>query len=176
MIDAERSDEAVVRDVKRRRHSGGDEPRRRLEQLELDAVRIGPHAEAAGAADAGKPRGLELLRHAGAVVHLCQRAVVANRRGPPVACANRDVAHLPIRRQFTEQDEIAQRIADGLLMDSRLEDAVVELRGRRRIGHDDVQMFEAQILERQRGRRLGPGRRRAMDAGGCAHRREKRSS
>ena len=153
MIDAERRDEAVVLRVEGGRDRRRDEPRGRLKQLKLDAVGIGPHAQPAGAANPGKAGGFELLRHAGAVVDLRERAVVSDRRHPPrCSRADRDVADLPIRRQIAQQDEVAQRVAHRLLMQPGLEDPHVELRRRRGIGNDDVEVFEAQVVERQRRR------------------------
>jgi hypothetical protein len=86
---------------------------------------------------------------------------VSDCRHALAGCANRDVADLAVGGQIAQQDEVAQRVAHRLLVQRRLEDAAVELRRRRRIRHDDVEVFEAEVLERQgfRGRRL----RRAND-------------
>jgi hypothetical protein len=100
---------------------------------------------------------------------------VADGRRSSIRRADRDVADLAIGRQITEQDEVAERVADRLLVQPGLEHAHIELRRRRGIRHDDVEVLESQILERQRGRRLGPRRRHASGARSGAHRGEKRS-
>ena len=47
MLEPERSENSVARYLERGGHGGGHKPRRRLEELELETVGIGDHAEAA---------------------------------------------------------------------------------------------------------------------------------
>jgi hypothetical protein len=83
---------------------------------------------------------------------------VSDRCGPPLRGADRDVAELPVLRQIAEQHEVAQAVAHWLLVQLHLEDASVELGGRCGIRHDDVEVLETEIVERQQTRcgRLRP--------------------
>ena len=55
VIDAKRRDEALAVDRQRRVDGRGDETCRRLEQLQLEAIGIRPHAEAPAPRMPGKP-------------------------------------------------------------------------------------------------------------------------
>src|SRR5262252_1409015 len=72
--------------------------------------------------------------------------------------ADGDVTHLPVLRKVSEQNEVTYRALEALLMKLRLEHAHINLSGRCRVGYQNVQMFEPEILERKRGhrRRLSP--------------------
>jgi hypothetical protein len=105
-----------------------------------------------GATRPGKARGFEDASHTRAIVGFRQRAVVADRRRPARrGRADCDVADLPIRGEIAEQHEVADGVSQRLLMQRGLEDAGVEPRRRRGIGHNDVEVLEAQILEWERG-------------------------
>ena len=152
MIDAAGHERPVALSGQRRRHRRRHQARRRLKQLQLEPIRIGPHPgrPRRGDAEAGR---LQRAGHSGPVVGLRQHAVVADCRHSPAGCADGDVANLSIGWQIAEQDEVAQRVAHGLLVQRGLEDPCVEPRRCRGIRHDDVEMFEAQVVERQRFRR-----------------------
>ena len=102
------------------------------------------------AAATPKPALCSAAGHTRTVVDLRQRAVVADGRHALAGGTDRDVPDLPIRRQIAEQDEVAQRVAHRLLVQRRLEDAAVEPGGCRGVGNDDVEVFEAEVLQRQR--------------------------
>ena len=72
-----------------------------------------------------------------------------DRRRPARGCANRDVPDLAIRGDVTEHDEVPERIAHRLLMQLGPEDPRIELRRRCGVGHDDVEMLETEVVERQ---------------------------
>src|SRR5262249_49505327 len=59
---------------------------------------------------------------------------------------------LTILRQITEQDEIANVSLKGLFVKLRLEHPHVHFCSCRSIRHENVQVFEAEILQRQRRR------------------------
>jgi hypothetical protein len=83
-------------------------------------------------------------------------------RRPVSRCADRDVADLPVRGQFTQQNEVADAALKRLLMQFRAEHLHVELRTDRGIRNHNVQMLEAEIFQRKRGlygRLSPPGRR-----------------
>ena len=82
-----------------------------------------------------------------------QHTVVADSRSAPARSADGDVADLSIGRKVAEEHEVAQRVAHRLLMQRSPEDAGVEPRRGRRVRNNDVEMFEAQVIERQRLRR-----------------------
>ena len=73
---------------------------------------------------------------------------MAELRWPIPGRADRNVTHLTILRQIAEQYEITQGVAHRLLMQRRLEDPRVELRRRRRIGNDDVEVLQPEVVER----------------------------
>ena len=127
MIDPARREQSVAFGLERRGHGRGHQPRGRLKQLQLETIGIGPRARGPGA---GHPEAgpLERRRHARPVVHRGQDAVVADRRLPLPRGTDSDVADLSIGGQIAEQDEVAQRVADGLLMKRGFEDSRVEAR------------------------------------------------
>ena len=138
--------------------------------MQLEPIQIGPHP--------GRPRHGDVkagrLQRAGdarPVVDLRQHTVVADCRRAPAGRADGDVADLSIGRQVAQQDEVAQRIAHGLLVQRGPEDACIEPRRCRGIRHDDVEMFEAQVVERQRlrRRRLGTDTETQRDDGNPGH-------
>jgi hypothetical protein len=71
---------------------------------------------------------------------------------PAIGRADRDVADLPVGRQIAEQHEVALAAAEVLLVQRRGEDLLVEAGGLGRVRHDDVEMLEPEVLERQRAR------------------------
>ena len=149
MIDTARRQQSVAFGLERRRDSRGDQTCGRLEQLQFETIGIGPHAgwPRGGDAEAGTLHG---ARHARPVVDRGQHAVVANRRLPLTRSPDCDIADLSIGGQVTEQHEVAQRVAHGLLMQRGLEDPGVESSRSRRVGDDDVEVLQAQVVEWKR--------------------------
>ena len=160
MIDAARREQPLALDGQRRLDGGGDQTCGRLKQLQLETIRIRPHANGAGAS--GRCRQACGLQRAGERVTRVrpgEHAVMPDRRRPARGCADGDVTDLAIRGHVTEHDEVAQRIAHRLLMQLGPEDPRVELRRRGGVGHDDVEVLETEVVERQLERRggLSPG-------------------
>ena len=94
---------------------------------------------------------------------------MADRRLSTLPGANGHVADLPVRRKIAQKNEVAQASLKGLLMQNGPEYARVETRGRLRVGHDDVEVLEAEILQGERRRRLCDGRSGEEDTARCRH-------
>src|SRR6185369_7259046 len=150
MIDSERLHESIAFDRQWRRHCGCDETGRRLKELQLESIRIRQHAECSSGARR-KTRGLQRARDARTIVMFGQRTVVTDRSWPRALRSNGDVADLTVLRQISEQNEISNSALERLLVELCPEDAHVDFRGGRSIRNQNVQMFEAQILQRERG-------------------------
>jgi hypothetical protein len=83
---------------------------------------------------------------------------VADGRLPLPGAADSDVAHLAVGGKLAEQHEVANGVAHWLLMQGRLEDPRIEPRRGGRVGHDDVEVLQAEVVERKRRAGRAPRR------------------
>jgi hypothetical protein len=127
-----------------------------LEQLKLYTIRIREHRKGPCAAGR-KARSLKVSSYTGAIVAFGKRAVVADGWRPCPGGADGDVSDLSILRKIPEKYEVADCSPGCLLVKLRSEDARVDLGRGSGVRHDDIEMFEAQILERKCRPRLRLG-------------------
>src|SRR5205814_7145914 len=114
ILEPERREQSIACYLECGRHGGSHKPRRRLEELELETVGIGNHAEAAAGLWISGSR--ELLGDRLYVRRFSERAVMSHRDRPAVGHADGDIADLPIGRQLAEQHEVALPTTKVLLV------------------------------------------------------------
>ena len=131
--------------AKKIREMSDKEVEERLKELQLETVRIRPHAKSA--LSSLVTRGLYFFRHRVPIVAFRERTVMTDARPTVARSAYGHIAYLSIRRQVAEQNEIADRALKRLLVKLCSEYAHVELCRRGRVGNHDVKMLEPKILQ-----------------------------